>query len=80
MYTSRMAKSTLSVNKKKMGRPATGHDPVMSARIPGEMIEAVEKWAADNGCSRSQAVAIMIEAGLAAIATKRKPAKRKKAS
>ena len=39
-----MAKSIHSVNKKKMGRPATGHDPVVAARVPEDVVARVEKW------------------------------------
>ena len=46
------------------GRPATGHDPVLTARIPAELLEKLEKWARANQCSRSAAVTVMIERGL----------------
>ncbi len=46
------------------GRPATGHDPVLTARIPAELLAKLEKWARANKCSRSAAVAVMIERGL----------------
>jgi hypothetical protein len=46
------------------GRPATGHDPVLTARIPAELLAKLEKWARTNNCSRSAAVAVMIERGL----------------
>jgi hypothetical protein len=59
-----MAKSKHSVHKKKMGRPATGHDPAVTVRIPAEMLATVEKWAKANRCSRSAAVAVMVERGL----------------
>jgi hypothetical protein len=48
----------------RRGRPATGHDPVLTARIPAELLEKLEKWARANNCSRSAAVAVMIERGL----------------
>jgi hypothetical protein len=59
-----MAKSKHTVHKKKMGRPATGHDPAVTVRIPAAMLAKVEKWAKANGCSRSTAVAAMVERGL----------------
>jgi hypothetical protein len=59
-----MARSTLPVNKKKMGRPATGHDPAVAARIPAETLAKLDAWAKANGCSRSAAVAVMVERGL----------------
>jgi hypothetical protein len=50
--------------KRKTGRPATGHDPAVTARIPAELLAKLEKWARTNHCSRSAAVAVMIERGL----------------
>jgi hypothetical protein len=64
MYTRSMAKSKHTVHKKKMGRPATGHDPAVTVRIPAETLAKVEKWAKANKCSRSTAVAVMVERGL----------------
>jgi hypothetical protein len=50
--------------KRKPGRPATGHDPAVTVRIPAEMLAKVEKWAKSNQCSRSAAFAVMVERGL----------------
>ena len=58
-----MAKST-EVAKKKPGRPATGNDPLISARVPPATIAAIEAWAGKNGATRSEAIRRLIELGL----------------
>jgi hypothetical protein len=67
VYTDYMAKS-ISVHTKKRGRgrPATGHDPAVTTRLPVEVLVKVEKWAVDNECQRSQAIARLVQLGLAA--------------
>ena len=49
---------------KKMGRPATGHDPSVSVRIPQEVLDQVMSWAEKNDCSRSTAIVGLLELGL----------------
>jgi hypothetical protein len=71
VYTYIMGKSTVSVHKKKIGRPATGHDPAVTVRIPAGVLEAVGKWAERNGYSRSSAIALLVDLGLATVGTKR---------
>ncbi|QAU44196.1 ribbon-helix-helix domain-containing protein [Bradyrhizobium guangzhouense] len=61
-----MAKSIKVHPKKRRGRPATGKDPLVSARLPQELVESVEAWATENGVSRSEAVRQLIEIGLKA--------------
>lgn len=51
---------------KKRGRPATGKDPMLTGRVPAEMIEAVELWAKRNDFTRSEAVRRLIQLGLEA--------------
>jgi hypothetical protein len=46
------------------GRPATGNDPVVSHRMPRELIEHVEAWADAHKISRSDAIRRLIESGL----------------
>jgi CopG-like RHH_1 or ribbon-helix-helix domain, RHH_5 len=62
-----MAKS-ISVHEKKRGRgrPATGVDPAVTTRLPVDVLAKLEKWAAANGYHRSQAIAHLVERGLAA--------------
>jgi hypothetical protein len=67
MYTNYISRS-ISVHTKKRGRgrPATGHDPAVTTRLPVEVLVKVEKWAVDNECQRSQAIARLVQLGLAA--------------
>ena len=46
------------------GRPATGRDPVMTLRLPQQIIHDLEHWAKASGITRSHAARIMIENGL----------------
>ena len=62
-----MAKA-IKVHPKKRGRPATGRDPLISARLPQAIIELVDEWAAatDGGITRSKAIGRLVELGLKA--------------
>lgn len=51
---------------KKVGRPATGKDPLISARVPATLIEAIDRWARQSKMTRSQAVRRLLEWGLGA--------------
>lgn len=59
-----MKKSIKVDQKKRRGRPATGRDPMVSSRMPKETIAAVDKWAAKNETTRSDAIARLVELGL----------------
>ena len=59
-----MAKSIKVHPKKRRGRPATGKDPLVSARLPPALVAEVEAWAAANDASRSEAIRRLIEIGL----------------
>jgi hypothetical protein len=50
--------------KGKRGRPATGHDPVIAGRVPLEVISAMDAWAEKAGVSRSEAMGLLLAAGL----------------
>jgi hypothetical protein len=65
-----MAKA-ISVHEKRRGRgrPATGVDPAVTARIPAEILARVEKWATANGWSRSEGIVRLLERGLVAART-----------
>jgi hypothetical protein len=65
-YTYFMAKSIKVHSKKRRGRPATGNDPLVSARMPEELIAEVESWAAAQGATRSEAIRRLVELGLKA--------------
>lgn len=53
-----MAKS-ISV-KRKPGRPATGSDKLVAARMPDDLIDALDKWAAANRVERSEAIRVLL--------------------
>jgi hypothetical protein len=59
-----MAKSILVDQKRGRGRPATGRDPAISARVPKEVLAKLDKWATSNECSRSEAVAFLLAKAL----------------
>jgi hypothetical protein len=50
--------------KKRRGRPATGKDPHIAARMPPKLIAEVETWAAANQTTRSEAFRRLVELGL----------------
>jgi hypothetical protein len=58
-----MAKS-ITVIPKRPGRPATGRDPLITARVPQALIDQIEVWAAKNDASRSEAIRRLVELGL----------------
>jgi hypothetical protein len=70
-----MGKSiSVDVKKRGRGRPATGTDPEVSARVPLEVRDKIDNWAQANKCTRSEAIRQIIELGLAAAAKRpRKP-------
>jgi hypothetical protein len=61
-----MLKSIKVTPKKARGRPATGKDPHVTARMPNELIAQVEAWAVANDSSRSAAIRQLVEFGLKA--------------
>jgi Ribbon-helix-helix protein, copG family len=61
-----MRKSIKVHPKKRRGRPATGKDPLVSARLPQELIDSVAAWASVNSASRSEAIRRLVELGLKA--------------
>jgi Arc/MetJ-type ribon-helix-helix transcriptional regulator len=52
------------LKKKRRGRPATGKDPLISARVPQGLIDEIEEWSKQHGATRSEAIRRLIEAGL----------------
>jgi hypothetical protein len=50
------------------GRPATGKDPMVTMRMPADLIANVEAWAADQQDEpvRSEAIRRLVEIGLKA--------------
>jgi hypothetical protein len=59
--------------KKKMGRPRTGKEVAiaLTARVPADVVRAIEAWAHERGLTRSQAVTRLVELGLKAKAKQR---------
>jgi hypothetical protein len=63
-YNLEMARKSIEVIPKKRGRPATGKDPLVAARLPPKMIASLDKWAKASSVSRSEAIRQLIERGL----------------
>ncbi|SDJ74112.1 hypothetical protein SAMN05216338_106312 [Bradyrhizobium sp. Rc2d] len=61
-----MAKPIKVHPKKRRGRPATGKDPLVSARLPKPMVGEIEAWAVVNSIGRSEAIRRLVEIGLKA--------------
>jgi hypothetical protein len=59
-----MKKSIKVAPKKRRGRPATGKDPHVAARMPLSLIAEVEAWATANDTTRSEAIRRLVELGL----------------
>jgi hypothetical protein len=57
-------KKSIKVMPKKRGRPPTGKDPQIVARMPAEYIASVDAWAAANETTRSEAIRRLVELGL----------------
>jgi hypothetical protein len=60
-----MEKSTYAKSK-KLGRPATGTEPLYGLRISDELMGRIEKWAKENYATRSEAIRRLVELGLKA--------------
>jgi Arc/MetJ-type ribon-helix-helix transcriptional regulator len=59
-----VAKSIKVHPKKRRGRPATGKDPLVSARLPQALIDQIEQWSASAEVTRSEAIRRLVELGL----------------
>jgi Ribbon-helix-helix protein, copG family len=55
-----------SPRRKKVGRPATGKNPLISLRMPQDLIDKIEGWAASTDLSRSEAIRQLIDVALSA--------------
>jgi metal-responsive CopG/Arc/MetJ family transcriptional regulator len=51
---------------KRLGRPATGRDPVTAIRLAPELVKEIDAWALSHGVSRSEAIRSLVENALAA--------------
>ena len=74
-----MKKSIRVAPKKRRGRPATGKDPHVAARMPPALIAEVETWAGANNTTRSDAFRRLVEIGLA-VRTRSEPSARQRAA
>jgi metal-responsive CopG/Arc/MetJ family transcriptional regulator len=52
-------------SRKQRSRPATGRNPVSAIQLPEELTRAVDRWAADHGLSRSEAIRDLLNQALA---------------
>jgi hypothetical protein len=60
-----MVKS-ISVKRKKAGRPATGTEPLYGVRIADPLMKQIMDWAKTQGATRSEAIRRLVELGLKA--------------
>lgn len=62
-------KKSITVLPKKRGRgrpPSGGRDPLVTIRMPQELIDEADAWADANGTGRSEAIRRLVEIGLKA--------------
>lgn len=50
--------------KRKPARSATGHDPMVSARIPQHLRDRLDTWAKRRGIPRSLAIRRLLEGAI----------------
>ena len=61
-----MAKPISDLQKKRgRGRPATGTDPQITIRMPKQILARLAVWAKESGMTRTQAIRLFVEHGLA---------------
>ena len=58
-------KKSIRVKPKKRGRPATGKDPLVGARLPPALIAQLDAWASRGSMGRSEAMRRLLERALA---------------
>jgi hypothetical protein len=58
-------KNSIRVKPKKRGRPATGKDPLVGARLPPALIDQLDAWASRGSIGRSEAMRRLLERALA---------------
>jgi hypothetical protein len=66
------------IPKKKMGRPATGRDPIRTFRLSDEKVAEIDAWAArqPDKPSRSEALRRLIDLGIEASSSRGSRSKR----
>jgi Ribbon-helix-helix protein, copG family len=60
-----MGKS-IKVKQKRPGRPATGKNPLVAARMGPQLTAEIDVWAAKNGVKRSEAMRRLLAKALKA--------------
>ena len=61
-----MAKPISDLQKKReRGRPATGTGPQITIRMPKQILARLAVWAKESGTTRTQAIRLFVEHGLA---------------
>jgi len=73
-----MSKS-ISVKRKRPGRPATGTEPLYGVRIADALMKQIMAWAKSQGATRSEAIRRLVELGLT-VKTKARPTGRLRAA
>jgi hypothetical protein len=53
-----------SAVRKRPGRPATGRNPMVGGRVRQTTIDAMDAWAKAHSKTRSEALGLLIDAGL----------------
>ena len=56
-------KNAIHKSKKKVGRPATGHDPTFAIRLSQVWVDHIDAWASEYGFTRAEAIRRLIRAG-----------------
>ena len=59
-----LMKKSISVKRKKRGRPPTGVDPFVGVRLPSMMIERIDELAVSQATNRSEVIRGMLEQAL----------------
>lgn len=57
--------TSIPVEPKKRGRPATGRDPLVGFRAPPTLVSKLDAYAEREGLRRSEAIRRLVEEGLA---------------
>lgn len=56
--------TSIPVEPKKRGRPATGRDPLIGFRAPPSLVVKLDAYAEREGLKRSEAIRRLVEEGL----------------
>jgi len=51
----------MAKRRRRPGRPRTGHDPVVTVRLPAAVVGRIGRWAAELGTNRSMIVRLLME-------------------